>query len=124
MNGELRKKWNQMEKIATKYSYMITKTGLRSYRCSSVTVTARTVGSNDGRQDSRRSPRSRGMDALCWRQELGCNVLISTSVLGNGISLHADTVDHLVLCQPGKTSFLQMLGRLLHTFWGIDSLNS
>lgn len=85
---------------------------LKSYRCSSVTVTARTARNYDGRQVPRRSPRSRVMDALVWRQELGCNVLISTSVLDNGISLHADAVDHLVLCQPGKTSFLQMLGRV------------
>lgn len=87
-------------------------TVLKSYRCSSVTVTARTARNYDGRQIPRRSPRSRVMDALVWRQELGCNVLISTSVLDNGISLHADAVDHLVLCQPGKTSFLQMLGRV------------
>lgn len=87
-------------------------TVLKSYRCSSVTVTARIARNYDGRQVPRRSPRSRVMDALVWRQELGCNVLISTSVLDNGISLHADAVDHLVLCQPGKTSFLQMLGRV------------
>ena len=55
---------------------------------------------------------ARELEALVWRQELGCNVLVSTSVLDNGISLHADSVDHLVLCQPGKTSFLQMLGRV------------
>lgn len=87
-------------------------TVLRSYRCSAVTITARTAKNYDGRKIPRRSPRSRVMDALVWRQELGCNVLISTSVLDNGISLHADAVDHLVLCQPGKTSFLQMLGRV------------
>ena len=55
---------------------------------------------------------ARELEALVWRQELGCSVLVSTSVLDNGISLHADSVDHLVLCQPGKTSFLQMLGRV------------
>ena len=87
-------------------------TFLESHGCRSVTVTARTAKNYDGRKVPRRSPRNRALEALVWRQELGCNVLISTSVLDNGISLHADAVDHLVLCQPGKTSFLQMLGRV------------
>lgn len=87
-------------------------TFLESHRCRSVTVTAKTAKNYDGRQVPRRSSRNRALDALVWRQELGCNVLISTSVLDNGISLHSDAVDHLVLCQPGKTSFLQMLGRV------------
>ena len=85
---------------------------LQSRKCSAVTVNAKNTKSYDGRQVPRRSPRNRALEALVWRQELGCNVLVSTSVLDNGISLHADSVDHLVLCQPGKTSFLQMLGRV------------
>ena len=85
---------------------------LQSRKCSAVTVNAKNTKSYDGRQVPRRSPRNRALEALVWRQELGCSVLVSTSVLDNGISLHADSVDHLVLCQPGKTSFLQMLGRV------------
>ena len=85
---------------------------LQSRKCRAVTVNAKNTKSYDGRQVPRRSPRNRALEALVWRQELGCNVLVSTSVLDNGISLHADSVDHLVLCQPGKTSFLQMLGRV------------
>ena len=85
---------------------------LKSHGCSSITIDTHSAGNYDGRRVPRRSARNRAMDQLVWNQELGCNVLISTSVLDNGISLHADAVDHLVLCQPGKTSFLQMLGRV------------
>ena len=86
--------------------------GLAIPVCGSITIDTHSAGNYDGRRVPRRSARNRAMDQLVWNQELGCNVLISTSVLDNGISLHADAVDHLVLCQPGKTSFLQMLGRV------------
>lgn len=91
-------------------------TFLESHRCKSVTVTARTTKNYDGRRVPRRSPRNRALDALVWQQELGCNVLISTSVLDNGISLHADAVDHLVLCQPGKTK----QGGPRESYWTIE----
>lgn len=80
--------------------------------CDSTMITAEFTKRYDGRMRKRRSTRNKAFDTLIYEEKLDCDVLISTSVLDCGISLRASNVSNLVICQPGKTSFLQMLGRI------------
>ena len=46
------------------------------------------------------------------RHTLDCRILITTSVLDNGVSLHDTEIENLVIFTESKTSFLQMIGRV------------
>ena len=43
--------------------------------------------------------------------KFSCRVLISTTVLDNGVSIHDSDLKHIVLPSHNKTEFLQMIGR-------------
>lgn len=45
-------------------------------------------------------------------ETLSCNILISTSVLDNGINIKDEKVTAIVIMKARKTAFIQMLGRL------------
>lgn len=45
------------------------------------------------------------------RQRFDCHVLIATSVLDCGVSIVDQQVKNIVICNPDRTEFLQMLGR-------------
>lgn len=52
------------------------------------------------------------MKTLCMANRLECDVLITTSVLDNGISIHDPDVENIAIFTTAKSSFLQMLGRV------------
>ena len=52
------------------------------------------------------------MKTLCMANKLECDVLITTSVLDNGVSIHDEDVENIVIFAISRTSFLQMLGRV------------
>ena len=45
------------------------------------------------------------------KQKFGCRVLISTSIMDCGVSIHDPAVKHIVIAHSNKVNFLQMLGR-------------
>ena len=49
---------------------------------------------------------------LTMANQLACKILITTSVLDNGVSIHDSEVGNLVIMTESKVSFLQMLGRI------------
>lgn len=85
---------------------------LHAYDLDAVLVSANRTRGYDNVQVERRSRLKSILDSLVRDQWQDCDVLITTSVLDSGISLHAKNVNNLVICQPNKTSFLQMLGRI------------
>lgn len=80
-------------------------------KCDSVIISRDFTKDYDGKKQGR-GLRRRVFGTLIHEEKLACDVLISTSVLDCGISLRAENVCNLVICQPNKTSFLQMLGRI------------
>lgn len=52
------------------------------------------------------------ISSLCLAHRILPRVLITTSVLDNGVSVHDPEVENLVIVTDSKVSFLQMLGRL------------
>ena len=52
------------------------------------------------------------MKSLYMANKLECDVLITTSVLDNGVSIHDAEVENVVIFTISKSSFLQMLGRI------------
>lgn len=85
---------------------------LQSGECDSVIITSKSARDYAGNTVKRRSKLRKALDGLVRQQTLVYPVLIATSVLDCGVSLHADDVNNIVICQPNKTSFLQMLGRI------------
>lgn len=80
-------------------------------KCDSVKISRDFTKDYDGKKQGR-NKRRRVFGTLIHEEKLACDVLISTSVLDCGITLRAENVCNLVICQPNKTSFLQMLGRI------------
>ena len=52
------------------------------------------------------------MKTLCIAHRLECDILITTSVLDNGVSIHDKDVENVAIFTTSKSSFLQMLGRV------------
>lgn len=52
------------------------------------------------------------MESLYMANKVECDVLITTSVLDNGVSIHDSEVENIVIFTNSKSSFLQMLGRV------------
>ncbi len=50
--------------------------------------------------------------SLYMTNKIECDVLITTSVLDNGVSIHDSEVENIVIFTASKSSFLQMLGRI------------
>lgn len=82
-------------------SYAIDKCGLPSNQI--VTLNADSMDSTKKRNFVERL-------ALCSRFDE--KILITTSVLDNGISIHDDAVENIAIVTDSKVSFLQMLGRI------------
>lgn len=80
--------------------------------CDAFIVTSQVAQKYDGKPRQRKSHIKDNLDALILHQQQKCPVVISTSVLDNGITLHACDVKNIVICQPQKVEFLQMLGRI------------
>lgn len=78
--------------------------------CSSVAISSRITKNYDGSPCKRKGSVKKTLETLVHEQKLDCDVLISTSVLDCGISLKNAT--DMAVCQPDKTSFLQMIGRI------------
>lgn len=85
---------------------------LKALDCSSVIIFSQFTKRYDGRITNRKNTKRSIFNTLVNQEYLGTRVLISSSVLDCGTTLHAPNVSNLVLCQPNKTSFLQMLGRI------------
>ena len=49
------------------------------------------------------------------KEKFDCKVLIATSVIDCGVNIKDETLNNIVIAQPDKTEFLQMLGRLRET---------
>lgn len=52
------------------------------------------------------------VNTLTMTNQIACKVLITTSVLDNGVSVHDSAVKNIVIVTESKVSFLQMLGRI------------
>ena len=85
---------------------------LKTLDCSSVVISSQFTKRYDGKPAKRKNTNKEIFYKLVDEEYLGTHVLISTSVLDCGVTLHAKNVKNLVICQPNKTSFLQMLGRI------------
>lgn len=85
---------------------------LRAEGCKSIAISAKITKKYDGSPCKRKGTVRKTLETLIHKQELDCDVLITTSVLDCGISLKAENVNNLAICQPDKTSFLQMIGRI------------
>lgn len=51
-------------------------------------------------------------DEIITNKKFKCPVLITTSVLDNGVNIEDSAVKHVVISATSKTTFLQMLGRV------------
>lgn len=89
------------------------RTSLRVMDCRSVAISSKITKNYDGSPCKRKGSVKKTLETLVHEERLDCDVLISTSVLDCGISLKNAT--DLVVCQPDKTSFLQMIGRIRET---------
>jgi len=85
---------------------------LRTLDCPSVVISSQFTKRYDGKPAKRKNTNKEIFHKLVNEEYLGTPVLLSTSVLDCGTTLHAKNVKNLVICQPNKTSFLQMLGRI------------
>lgn len=108
--SEKRNRW--LIFVRTREDAMVLKENLRVLNRDAVVITADETQKYGWTPPARRSKRRKVFDALVHGERQACDILISTSVLDSGVSLHAEDVSHLVICQPNKTSFLQMLGRI------------
>lgn len=88
------------------------RTSLRTLDCASVAISSRVTGKYDGSPCKRKGTVKKTLETLIHQEKLDCDVLITTSVLDCGVSLRAENVNNLAVCQPDKTSFLQMIGRI------------
>lgn len=52
------------------------------------------------------------IEKMTLANELGCRVLITTSVLDNGVSIKDEDVENLAVLTESQVSFLQMVGRI------------
>lgn len=62
--------------------------------------------------DSLNQEETQVMKSLYMANRLDCDVLITTSVLDNGVSIHDKDVGNVAIFTESKSSFLQMLGRI------------
>ena len=85
---------------------------LAALDCKSVQITSQFTKQYDETPARRKNSRKQTFQRLINEEYLDVPVLISTSVLDNGFTFHAKNVGNLVVCQPNRTSFLQMLGRI------------
>lgn len=85
---------------------------LEALDCKSIQITSAFTKQYDETPAKRKNSRKQTFHRLINEEYLDVHVLISTSVLDCGVTLHAKNVSHLVVCQPNKTSFRQMLGRI------------
>ena len=85
---------------------------LETLDCKSVQITSAFTKQYDETPAKRKNSRKQTFQRLINEEYLDVPVLISTSVLDSGFTFHAKNVGNLVVCQPNKTSFLQMLGRI------------
>lgn len=86
------------------------RTSLLLLGCKSVAISARITKNYDGSPCKRKGTVKKTLETLVHQEALDCDVLLTTSVLDCGISIK--NVYNLVICQPNKTSFLQMIGRI------------
>lgn len=86
------------------------RTALRLLDCKSVAISSRITKNYDGSPCKRKGSVKKTLETLVHKEKLDCDVLISTSALDCGISLKNAT--DMAVCQPDKTSFLQMIGRI------------
>lgn len=86
------------------------RTALRLLDCKSVAISSRITKNYDGSPCKRKGSVKKTLETLVHEEKLDCDVLISTSVLDCGISLK--NVTDMAVCQPDKTSLLQMIGRV------------
>ena len=86
------------------------RTALRLLDCKSVAVSSKITKNYDGSPCKRKGSVKKTLETLVHEEKLDCDVLISTSVCDCGMSLKNAT--DMAVCQPDKTSFLQMLGRI------------
>ena len=116
LSGEICKSVNNGEKwlvfVRKKKDAETLKAILATKGCNSFIVTSQVAQKYDGKPRQRKSYIKDNLDALILHQQQKCAVVISTSVLDNGITLHACDVKNIVICQPQKAEFLQMLGRI------------
>lgn len=59
----------------------------------------------------KQSPAKTEYENLIKKEMFSCNVLIATSVIDCGINISDKNLGNIVLAQPNKTSFFQMMGR-------------
>lgn len=85
---------------------------LAALDCKSVQITSQFTKQYEETPARRKNSRKQTFHRLINEEYLDVPVLISTSVLDNGFTFHAKNVGNLVICQPNRTSFLQMLGRI------------
>lgn len=86
------------------------RSSLRLLGCKSIAISAKITKRYDGTPCKRRGSVKKTLETLVHQEELNCDVLISTSVLDCGISIK--NISNMAICQPNKTSFLQMIGRI------------
>lgn len=86
------------------------RTALRLLDCKSVAISSKITKNYDGSPSRRKGSVKKTLETLVHEEKLDCDVLISTSVLDCGVSLKNAT--DMAVCQPDKTSFLQMIGRI------------
>lgn len=67
---------------------------------------------DSGSMDSLNQEERHVMQSLYMANRVECDVLITTSVLDNGVSIHDADVENIAIFTISKSSFLQMLGRV------------
>ncbi len=77
-----------------------------------VFLTSSHTRSFSGKINKKSSEEHEQLYSLIEDESFTCDVLIATSVLDCGINISSEDISNIVICQPDKTSFLQMLGRL------------
>lgn len=85
---------------------------LETLDCKSVQITSAYTKQYDETPAKRKNQRKQIFQRLINEEYLNIHVLISSSVLDCGVTFHAKNVRNLVVCQPNKTSFRQMIGRI------------
>ena len=63
-------------------------------------------------RDRDKAENSGAINALVLANKLAPKVLLTTSVLDNGVSIHDPEVENIAIITESKVSFLQMLGRV------------
>ncbi len=78
----------------------------------SISSNKRIVCLDSGSMDSLNHEERHVMQSLYMANRVECDVLITTSVLDNGVSIHDADVENIAIFTISKSSFLQMLGRV------------